>query len=100
MQKSNIKELHHIRGSYGPYCAELDEVKKRLSNDGIIQGQKLGRMFKILPGHEYQNSRQKYLDFINEWDHLIDKTVDLFLRLDSNRAEIVATVLFVEKELN
>ena len=28
--------LTHVRSSYGPYCRELDEVKKRLSNAGLI----------------------------------------------------------------
>jgi len=30
---------------------------------------------------------------------MIDKTVDLFLRLDTQKAEIVATVLFTEKAI-
>lgn len=92
--------LIHTRSSFGPYCRELDEVKKRLSNAGLIQEQKEQNMFRILPGLAYEKDRNKYIADIQKWDKLIDKTVDLFLRLDTNKAEIVATVLFVEREMN
>ena len=91
--------LTHIRSSYGPYCQELDEVKKRLSNAGLIQEQKSGSMFRVLSGLAYEKEREKYKEDIQKWDSLINKTVDLFLRLNTNQAEIVATVLFVEREL-
>ena len=92
--------LTYVRGSYGPYCRELDEVKKRLSNAGLIQEQKTGSMFRVLPGLAYEKDRVKYKEGIYKWDQLINKTVDLFLRLNTDQAEIVATVLFVEKEFN
>lgn len=92
--------LAHVRGSYGPYCKELDNVKKRLSNAGLLQEEKRGSMFQVVPGHAYESGRLKYLDVFQKWDKMIDKTVDLFLRLDTNKAEIVATVLFVEREMN
>ena len=92
--------LTHIRSSYGPYCRELDEVKKRLSNASLIQEQKSRNMFRVLPGLAYEKDRDKYRDDIQKWDGLINQTVDLFLRLNTNQAEIVATVLFVEKEIN
>ena len=57
-------------------------------------------MFRVLPGLAYEKDRDKYKENIQNWNSLIDKTVDLFLRLNTNQAEIVATVLFVEKELN
>ncbi len=92
--------LTHVRSSYGPFCRELDEVKKRLSNAGLIQEQKSGSMFRVLPGLAYEKDHDKYKNDLQQWDSLIDKTVDLFLRLNTNQAEIVATVLFVEKESN
>ena len=92
-------EFIYVKGSYGPYCRELDGTKKRLANAGLIQEQKLGKMFRILPGSEYENARDKYKDMINKWNNFIDKTADLFLRLDTNKAEIVATILFIQKNL-
>ena len=93
-------DLNYVRGSYGPYCPELNVVKKRLANAGLIQEQKLGRMYRVLPGLNYVSAQDKYYEEIKKWDNLIDKVVDLFLRLDTHEAEIVTTVLFVEKELN
>lgn len=92
--------LNYVRGSYGPYCSDLDGVKRRLANAGLIQEQKFGNMFRVLPGLEFKDTREKYTKEIKIWDELIDKTTDLFLRLDTNKAEVVATVLFVEAELN
>lgn len=92
--------LAHVRGSYGPYCKELNDVKKRLSNAGLLQEEKSGSMFQVVPGLAYEQNRLKYQDTFQNWDKMIDKTVDLFLRLDTNKAEIVATVLFVEQEMN
>lgn len=93
-------ELNYIRASFGPYCSELDEVKRRLANAGLIQEQKLGNMLRVLSGLEFESARERYQEDINKWNDLIDKTADLFLRLDTNKAEVVATVLFVEQELN
>lgn len=93
-------ELEHVRGSYGPYCPTLDDVKKRLSNAGLLQEEKGGSMFRIIPGLAYEKYRAKYQDDFNKWNDLIDKTVDLFLRLNTEKAEIVSTVLFTEKTMN
>jgi O-acetyl-ADP-ribose deacetylase (regulator of RNase III)/uncharacterized protein YwgA len=92
-------ELHYVKSSYGPYCRELDNAKKRLANDGLIQEEKLGNMLRVFPGPEYQAARNKFKENLKTWDQLIDKTADLFLRLNTNQAEIVATVLFIENEL-
>lgn len=92
--------LNHVRGSYGPYCAELNNVKSRLANAGLLQEQQSGVMFRVVPGLAYSQGREKYKNELEKWNELIDKTADLFLRLDTNKAEIVATVLYVEKELS
>ncbi len=92
--------LTHVRSSFGPYTKELDNVKKRLSNAGLLQEEKSGSMFQVVPGSAYNQSRLSYQNEFKKWDAMIDKTVDLFLRLDTRKAEIVATVLFVEKEMN
>lgn len=92
--------LEHVRGSYGPYCRALDDVKNRLSNAGLLQEEKFGSMLRIIPGLAYEKGRAKYSDDFSKWNILIDKTVDLFLRLNTDKAEVVATVLFTEKSMN
>jgi len=91
--------LNYVRGSYGPYCGGLNQVKSRLANAGLLQENRLGNMFRVMPGLHYEEGRKKYKSELDQWNALIDKTVDLFLRLDTNKAEIVATVLYVEKGL-
>ena len=93
-------EFNYVRGSFGPYCRELNDLKRRLANAGLIQEQKMGNMYRVFPGLNYANARDKYREDIKKWDDLIDKTADLFLRLDTHKAEVVATVLFIEEELN
>lgn len=89
--------LDYVRGSYGPYCKSLDDVKKRLSNAGLLQEERLGSMFQVVPGLAYEENRLKYQNSFERWGTLIDKTVDLFLRLNTAKAEIVTTVLFTER---
>jgi len=91
--------LNYERGSFGPYSHGLNGIKKILANAGLLQEQKSGPMIRVLPGSGYEKSREKYKAYIEKCEHLIAKTIDLFLRLDTNQAEIVATVLFVEDEL-
>jgi O-acetyl-ADP-ribose deacetylase (regulator of RNase III)/uncharacterized protein YwgA len=91
--------LKYVKGSYGPYCKDLDEVKKRLADAGFLQERILGSMYQVLPGLAFKKGRPEYLKKIQKWDPLIDKTVDLFLRLNTNQAEIVSTVLFTSREL-
>ncbi len=87
------------RGSYGPYCRELDEVKKRLADAGILQEQQLGRMFQVSSGLAYPKATKKFARALKQWEGLIDKTTDLFLRMDTDQAEITASVLLAEREL-
>ena len=91
--------LTFTRGSFGPYCPRLDDIKKCLADANIIQEQHSGSMFKVLSGLSYPEIRLKYSNEINKWDVIIDKTVDLFLRMNTEQAEITASVLFAEREL-
>lgn len=91
--------LNYVRGSFGPYSHGLNGIKKILANAGLLQEQRLGNMIRVLPGPGYEKSREKYKANIEKWKNLIDKTIDLFLRLDTDKAEVVATVLFVKEEL-
>lgn len=92
--------LNFSRGSYGPYCRALDEVKKRLADASLIQETYLKPMFfRLSPGLGYPDVRSKYEADFNQWEPIINKTADLFLRMDTNQAEITTSVIFAEKEL-
>lgn len=91
--------LHHQKGSFGPFSRELKGLIARLTNNGLIHEQRLGRMFAIKVGSTFKDARKAYAADLAQWEPIIDKTTDLFMRLDSKQAEIVATVLFAAKSL-
>ena len=39
------------------------------------------------------------MDKLQQWEYIIERTADLFMRIDTKRAEIIATVMFVVKSL-
>ena len=86
--------LHYRRSSYGPFSSELKGLIGRLQNHGLIEEHRLGNMFNVRVGRTYGDARKAYERALQEFEPAIEKTVDLFMRLDTNQAELVATVLF------
>ena len=92
-------DLHHQKGSYGPYSEELKGLTARLINNGLIREEKLGRMLGIRVGPTFKDARKAYEADLRRWEAIIEKTADLFMRLDTKQAEVVATVLFAAQAL-
>jgi O-acetyl-ADP-ribose deacetylase (regulator of RNase III)/uncharacterized protein YwgA len=92
-------DLHHQKGSYGPYSEELKGLTARLINNGLIREEKLGRMLGIKVGPTFKDARKAYEPDLKQWETIIEKTADLFMRLDTKQAEVVATVLFAAQAL-
>lgn len=86
------------RGSYGPYSPDVKSAEARLINNGLIQEDRVGRMLRLRPGPTVEDGFRAYADDLAQWDELIDKVADLFMRVDTDEAEIVATVLYVANE--
>ena len=56
-------------------------------------------MFRVKVGPNYERVRDTYADRLGEWQAVLDKTADLFIRItDTNQAELVSAVLFAERE--
>jgi O-acetyl-ADP-ribose deacetylase (regulator of RNase III) len=87
------------RNSFGPFAPDLKGMITRLVNNGLIVEATNGNMQRITIGPTYAAARKAYQDDISWWEPVIDKTVDLFLRLDSTGAEIVASSLFAAREM-
>jgi uncharacterized protein YwgA/O-acetyl-ADP-ribose deacetylase (regulator of RNase III) len=92
-------ELHYQKGSYGPFSHEVKGLIARLINNGLIREERLGRMLAVKVGPTFFDARRAYAAYLEKWDPIIDKTTDLFMRLNSNQAEVVATVLFATQDL-
>ncbi|MCX7626578.1 MAG: macro domain-containing protein [Candidatus Sumerlaeaceae bacterium] len=91
--------LHFTKGSYGPFSPEMKRMIGCLQNHGLIQEEHVGKMIQVRVGPTYADARTAYATALQECEPLIAGVTDLFMRLDSRRAEVVATVLFAAREL-
>ena len=91
--------LQYRRSSYGPYSDQLKRVIGRLMNNGLVIEQRLGRMIEVRTGLTFDDSRRAYADKLKEFEPAIRKTTDLFMRLTSKQAELVATIRFAHADL-
>jgi len=91
--------LSFRRSSFGPFSPDLKPLIAKLANHQLIQEQQTGRMFEIKVGPTYRDAKKAYAEQLERWEGIIDKTSDLFLRTNTNQAEVIATVLFAGKEL-
>jgi O-acetyl-ADP-ribose deacetylase (regulator of RNase III)/uncharacterized protein YwgA len=92
-------ELNYQRGSFGPFAPGLKSVESRLLNNDLIQEEQLGRMFAIKVGPTYRDARIAYTSYLEKWDLAIEKVTDLFMRMDTQHAEVAATVLYAARNL-
>jgi uncharacterized protein YwgA/O-acetyl-ADP-ribose deacetylase (regulator of RNase III) len=91
--------LSYRRGSYGPYSPEVKQVLSSLINNGLIVEQKLGRMLATNVGPTFADARRGYESFLVQWQSQIAKVVDLVVRMNTDDAEIAATVHFAASRL-
>ena len=91
--------LRYGRSSFGPFAGELKSLTTRLVNHGLIQEERLGRMFSVKLGPTYQDAAQAYQAQLRQWEEPIEQITDLFLRMQTNQAEVAATVYFAAHEL-
>ncbi len=91
--------LTHERSSYGPFALGLKRIISQLVNNGLIQETEAERAFKVEVGPTYADARPAYADELAMWEEAIERVADLFLRMNSHRAEIAATVHFVAETL-
>jgi len=92
-------DIHFQRSSFGPYSPGLKQMISHLMNNGLIREERSGKMFQLVVGSTYESVRHIYSSDMNQWNHIIDKVVDLFMRVNTRQAEIIATVIYAAKEL-
>jgi len=92
-------ELHYKKSSFGPFAIELKGLEARLVNNGLISADRQGNMFRIKVGPTFKDARKAYSEDLQKWEHIIDKTADLFMRINTRQAEVIATVLFAARSL-
>lgn len=91
--------LNYRRSSFGPFSQELKSVEAKLINNGLLQEEWNGKIFRVKVGPNFGRIRRKYALAFERWANVLDKTVDLFMRVNTDQAEVIATVLFAAHEL-
>lgn len=91
--------LHYQKSSFGPFSPELKGAITRLVNNGLIREEQLGRMFSVKVGSTFSDARKAYKNELARWESIIEKTTDLFMRMQTKQSEVVATVLFAANTL-
>jgi O-acetyl-ADP-ribose deacetylase (regulator of RNase III)/uncharacterized protein YwgA len=87
------------RGSYGPYSQELKPMVSRLMNNGLIAEEQQGRMFRVMSGPTFETASTVYYDEIQQWEPILDRVSKLFMRANTKRAELIASVVYATAEL-
>ena len=91
--------LEYRRGSYGPYAPALKRHVTALVNNGLILEDRLGRMFAVRTGETFEDARRAYAEQVEGWREVIKKVTNLFMRMNTQQAEVAATVHFAASEL-
>ncbi len=92
-------DLVYLQGSYGPFSSYFKFKITQLVNNGLIREERLGSMFHVKTGPTYNDARKAYREAILERGKVIDRVVNLFLRMKTKQAEVAATVHFAAKSL-
>jgi uncharacterized protein YwgA len=86
--------FHYERGSFGPFSKDLKNAETKLVNNNLLQEERKGSMFVVKVGPNFPRIRNDYQASIAQWKRIIERTTDLFLRMNTDQAEVVATVIF------
>ncbi len=91
--------LEFVRGTYGPYAADLTRVISALVNNDLLTEAQLGRrMIEIEVGDTFPAARVAYEDDLDAWREPIRRAADLLARMRTREAEVAATVHLVASE--
>jgi O-acetyl-ADP-ribose deacetylase (regulator of RNase III)/uncharacterized protein YwgA len=91
--------LRYRRASFGPFADDLGRLTTNLVNNGLIQEQRLGKMFAVKVGPTYHDARIAFGKDLAAFEPLIERVADLLVRMRTDQAEVAATVHFVAREL-
>jgi uncharacterized protein YwgA len=91
--------LQYEAASYGPYASDLKRMIARLQNNGLAVEQQHGNMFEVRAGRTYRDAVEQFRNRMEQWRQPVERTVDLMSRMNSQTAEIAASVHFAADSL-
>lgn len=87
------------KGSFGPFSRDLKNAEAKLVNNNLLQEERQGSMFIVKVGPNFDRVRKDFQKALARWEPIIEKTTDLFMRMNTDQAEVVATVMFAADAL-
>ena len=91
--------FRYLKSSYGPFSKELKLAESKLINNNLLQEERSGRMFEVKVGSSFYEYQKRNQSLLKKYNSIIEKTTDLFMRVDTTQAETLATVIFTVTEL-
>ncbi|MBU2636839.1 MAG: macro domain-containing protein [Bacteroidetes bacterium] len=82
------------RASFGPFATDLKPKLTKLVNNGLLDEEKVGSKFNIRVGKTYINALNLFEKDYAKEEPIIERLTDLFCRLNTQTAELAATVHF------
>ncbi len=82
------------KGSFGPFSGDLKNAETKLVNNNLLQEERYGKMFLVKTGPNFDRVRKDFQVSLAKWMPIIEKTTDLFMRVNTDQAEVIATVMF------
>jgi len=87
------------KGSFGPFSEDLKNAEAKLVNSNLLQEERRGKMFLVKTGPNFERVRKDCQVSLDKWMPIIEKTTDLFMRINTDQAEVIATVMFAADAL-
>jgi len=87
------------KGSFGPFSEDLKNAKAKLVNSNLLQEERHGKMFLVKTGPNFERVRKDFTVALDNWLPIIEKTTDLFMRVNTDQAEVIATVMYAADAL-
>src|SRR3989338_1386548 len=91
--------FEYQKGSFGPFSRELKNAETKLVNNNLLQEERCGQMFLVKSGPNFDRVRKDFQVSLDKWLPIIEKTTDLFMRVNTDQAEVIATVMFAADAL-
>jgi O-acetyl-ADP-ribose deacetylase (regulator of RNase III)/uncharacterized protein YwgA len=91
--------LEYRRGSYGPFAEGLKSMQTQLVNNGLLSEERQESWFMIRTGPTYADAANQYRGELEAWWSIIERVADLFLRVSTRQAEVLASVHYVARQL-
>jgi O-acetyl-ADP-ribose deacetylase (regulator of RNase III)/uncharacterized protein YwgA len=87
------------KSSFGPFSKDLKRAETNLVNNNLLQEERKGQWFIVKVGPNFERVRKDFRSSLDQWRPIIDRTADLFMRMNTDQAEVVATVIFAADSL-